>query len=55
MEKNCGNSLILIEFADKIRVLRKAHAENAHILQILNTLETWGRELATANSIPWDF
>jgi exodeoxyribonuclease-1 len=55
MEKNCGNSMILTEFADKIKALRDAHIENAHIVQILNTIETWGRELATANNIPWDF
>lgn len=53
-EKNCGNTITLIEFAEKIRGLRKTHAENAHILQILSTIETWGRELATANNIPWD-
>ncbi|WP_430231102.1 exodeoxyribonuclease I [Nitrosomonas communis] len=55
MEKNCDNSMILTEFADKIKALRDAHKENAHIVQILNAIETWGRELATANNIPWDF
>ncbi|MDV6344471.1 exodeoxyribonuclease I [Nitrosomonas sp. Is37] len=53
-EKNCGNSITLIEFTEKIRCLRETHAENAHILQILNAIETWGKELATANNIPWD-
>ncbi|SDX94822.1 exodeoxyribonuclease I [Nitrosomonas sp. Nm33] len=53
-EKNCGNSITLIEFAEKIRDLCETYAENAHILQILNAIETWGKELATANNIPWD-
>lgn len=55
MEKNCGNSMVLTEFADKIKALRDAHIENAHIVQILNAIETWGKELATANNIPWNF
>lgn len=53
-EKNSGNSITLTEYAEKITRLRKTYAENAHLLEILDSIETWGRELATENNIPWD-
>lgn len=52
-EKNYGNSITLAEFVEKITHLRKTNAENVHILQILDSVEAWSRELATENDIPW--
>lgn len=53
-ENNSGSSITLTEFAEKITCLRKAHVENTNALQILDAIEAWGKELATANNIPWN-
>jgi exodeoxyribonuclease I len=52
-DKDSGSSITLTEFTEKITSLRKMHIENTHILQLLNAIETWGKELAAANNLPW--
>lgn len=53
-KKESGSSITLAEFAEKISCLRKAHAENGDSLQILDAIEAWGKELATAINLPWE-
>ncbi|MCO6434415.1 exodeoxyribonuclease I [Nitrosomonas nitrosa] len=55
MEKNSGSSITLTEFVEKIANLRKVYADNAAAWRVLDAIETWGKELAAANDIPWHF